>query len=265
MEVLRLLWRHRALVAVLVRRELSARYRASLLGYVWSVLNPLLLLAVYAVVFTTVFEPRMAGAQPYALFLFAGLLPWLFLSGALLDASVVLVDNGPLLARVVCPPEIFPMVTVLSHLVHHLLALPILLLALVVAAASGLLPFPWTVLLLPVALVPWVVLIGGMALIVSILGVHFRDVRDLLANILNLLFWGSPIIYSLEGLQVEWLRRLLSLNPMASLIEVYRGAAFSGRVAAPAAWAVAFGVAILAWWVGSVLFTRLRDTVVEAV
>lgn len=265
MQVLRLLWRHRALVSVLVRRDLSARYRASVLGYLWSLLNPLLLLAVYAVVFTTVFEPRMAGAQPYALFLFAGLLPWLFLSGALLDASVVLVDNGPLLARVVCPPEIFPVVTVLSHLVHHLLALPILLAALVLCAWLGLISFPWTVLLLPLVLLPWLLLAGGLALLVSVLGVHFRDVRDLLANLLNLLFWGSPIIYSLEGLPSPWLQRVLSLNPMASLIEVYRGAVFSGRVATPSAWLVALGTALVACWVGTALFTRLRDTVVEAV
>ena len=86
-----------------------------------------------------------------------------------------------------------------------------------------------------------------------------------MANILNLLFWGSPIIYSLEGLPSEWLRRLLSLNPMASFIEIYRGAAFNGRVADPTAWLVAVGTALFAWWVGAVLFSRLRDTVVEAV
>jgi ABC-type polysaccharide/polyol phosphate export permease len=98
MAMLRLLWRHRALIAVLVRRELSARYRASALGYLWSMLNPLLLLVIYSVVFTTIFQPRAPGIEPYPLFLFAGLLPWLYLSGALLDASVTLVDNGALLA-----------------------------------------------------------------------------------------------------------------------------------------------------------------------
>ena len=146
MTALGTVWRQRALVAVLVRRELDARYRASFLGFFWSLLNPLLLLAVYAVVFTTIFQPRFPGGEPYPLFLFAGLLPWLFLSGSALDASVTMVDNGPLLAKVMCPPEIFPVVTVLSHLVHHLLALPVLLAALVASAAAGWHPFPWTVL-----------------------------------------------------------------------------------------------------------------------
>jgi len=265
MEVLRLLWRHRALIVVLVRRELAARYRSSLLGYFWSLLNPLLLLAVYAVVFTTVFQPRMSGAEPYALFLFAGLLPWLFFSGALLDAAVILVDNGPLLAKVVCPAEIFPTVTVLAHLVHHLLALPVLVAALAGCAWLGWHPFPWTIVLFPLALVPWILTAGGLALAISALAVHFRDIRDLVANLLNLLFFGSPIIYTLDGLHVAWLRHLLRLNPMASLVEVYRDFAFTGRLAPPADWALALTTGIVTWILGAWLFDRLRDTLVEAV
>ena len=265
METVRLLWRFRALVAVLVRRELNARYRASVLGFLWSLLNPLLLLAVYTVVFTTVFKPRWPGANPYPLFLFAGLLPWLFFSGALLDAAITLVDNGPLLAKVMCPPDVFPAVTVAAHLVHHLLALPVLLGGLVVAAAAGAHPFPWTVILLPVALLPWIVLTGGLAFAIGALAVHFRDLRDLVANLLNLLFFGSPIIYSLDGLHSEPLRRILGLNPLASLVHVYRALVFSGTLPSAADWAVAWGTALLAWWLGTMIFSRLRDTLVEAV
>jgi len=266
MSVLRLLWQHRALVAVLVRRELSARYRASFFGYLWSLLNPLLLLLVYAVVFTSIFEPRFPGGDPYPLFLFTGLLPWLFFSGAVLDSAVSLVDNGPLLAKVMCPPEIFPAVTVLSHLVHHLLALPVLLAALAGSAVMGWHPFPWTVLLLPLALVPWVLLTGGVALATAALAVHFRDLRDLVNHLLNLLFFSSPILYSLQGLEVPQLvRRLLHLNPMASVVEVYRDLAFAGRVAGVEKWAIAAAVAVVAWWLGAAVFTRLRETLVEAV
>jgi len=130
MRALGLLWRHRALVAVLVRRELTARYRASVLGFFWSLLNPLLLLAVYAVVFTSIFQPRFPGGDPYPLFLFAGCCPGCSCPGPPSTPAVTMVDNGPLLAKVMCPPEIFPAVTVVSHLFHLLLALPVLLLAL---------------------------------------------------------------------------------------------------------------------------------------
>jgi ABC-type polysaccharide/polyol phosphate export permease len=265
MTVLRLLWRHRALIAVLVRRDLSARYRASVLGFFWSLLNPLMLLAVYTFVFTTVFQPRQPGMDPYALFLFTGLLPWLFFSGALLDASVTLVDNGPLLAKVMCPPEIFPAVTVLSHLVHHLLALPILLAALTVAGAIGWHPFPVTVVLLPLAIIPWVVTAFGLALAVSSLAVHFRDLRDLLGHILNLMFFASPILYTLSGLQIEWLRRVLTLNPLVGLVRVYRDLAFTGILPAGVWWIAATAVSAVSLAVGVWVFGRLRDTLVEAV
>jgi lipopolysaccharide transport system permease protein len=266
MQTLRLLWRQRALVVVLVQRELTARYRASVLGFAWSLLNPLLLLAVYAVVFTYIFQPRFPGGDPYPLFLFSGLLPWLFLSGSALDASVTMVDNGPLLAKVMCPPEIFPAITVLSHLVHLVLALPVLLLALAISALVGWHPFPWTVWLIPAALLPWLLVAGGAAWAISAVSVHYRDLRDLLGHLLNLLFFGSPIIYSLDGLEVpELLRRVLVLNPLAPLVELFRDVAFAGRAGTPAGWAVSLAVGVVAWSLGVWVFGHYRDTIVEAV
>ncbi|RLE32762.1 MAG: hypothetical protein DRJ61_08780 [Acidobacteria bacterium] len=261
-----ILWRHRALIGVLVRRELAARYRASVLGFFWSLLNPLLSLVVYAFVFTTIFQPRFPGGQPYPLFLFAGLLPWMFFSGAVIDAAVTMVDNGPLLAKVMCPPEIFPAVTVLAHLVNHLFALPVLVGAMAVAAWFGAHPFPWTIVFLPLALVPWVLTTAGVAAAVAAGAVHFRDLRDLVGHLLNLLFFSSPIIYSLEGLDLHpTLMTVLRLNPFASLVEVYRNLAFGGKIpemqTALTALLVGLGVFFLGTWV----FSRMRDTIVEAV
>jgi ABC-type polysaccharide/polyol phosphate export permease len=264
--VIRLLWRQRALVAVLVRRELNARYRASVLGFLWSLLNPLLLLFVYAVVFTYIFNPRFPGGDPYPLFLFTGLLPWLFFSGTVLDSSVTLIDNGPLLAKVMCPPEIFPAVTLVSHFVHHLLALPVLLAALIVASVAGWHPFPVTVWLLPIGMVPWLLLAGGAALGISALSVRLRDLRDLVGHLLNLLFFSSPIIYSLDGLQVPpWLERMLRLNPLACLVELYRSLAFDGRFPSFQVWLTAMAVGLAGWMLGALVFARFRETLVESV
>jgi lipopolysaccharide transport system permease protein len=266
MTLVRLLWRQRALVAVLVRRELNARYRASALGFLWSLLNPLLLLFVYAVVFTYIFNPRFPGGDPYPLFLFSGLLPWLFFSGTVLDASVTLIDNGPLLAKVMCPPEIFPAVTVVSHFIHHLLALPVLFAALVVAWLAGGYSFPTTIWMLPLALVPWLLLSGGAALGISALSVKFRDLRDLVGHLLNLLFFSSPIIYSLDGLDVpSWLERVLRLNPLGSLVELFRDIAFTGKVPELRLWIVAMAVGVAGWVLGAAVFGRFRETLVESV
>jgi lipopolysaccharide transport system permease protein len=264
--VVRVLWRQRALIVVLVRRELNARYRASALGFLWSLLNPLLLLFVYAVVFTYIFDPRFPGGEPYPLFLFSALLPWLFFSGTVLDASITLIDNGPLLAKVMCPPEIFPAVTVASHLMHHLLALPVLVAALIIAAIAGWHPFPVTIWMLPLALAPWVLTAGGAALAVSAASARLRDLRDLVGHLLNLLFFSSPIIYSLDGLSVpSWLERPLRFNPMSSLVEVYRSVVFAGRVPEPREWLIAIAVGVVAWLVGAWVFSRFRETLVESV
>ncbi len=263
--VLATLVRNRALLAVLVARDLKARYRGTFLGYLWSLLNPLLLLAVYTVVFTWVIPARVASDVPFPLFLFAGLLPWAFVSGALLDAAVVLADNGPLLRKVVCPPEVFPAVTILSHLVHHLLALPVLLAAVAAAAAAGAVRFPWTVVLLPLVLAIWLFAVGGLALAVAGLAVHFRDLKDLLHNLLNIFFFATPIIYPLEAIRIPVLRRAIQANPATPLVQVYRDVVLLGHVPSPAVWAWALAVALVCWLVGSWLFSRLRETIAETV
>jgi homopolymeric O-antigen transport system permease protein len=259
------LYRHRGLVAMLVARDLKARYRGTFLGYLWSLLNPLLLLAVYAAVFTWVIPARATSNVPYPIFLFAGLLPWLFASGALLDSAIVLADNGPLLKKVVCPPEVFPAVTVLSHLVHHLLALPVLLAATAVAAVMGLVAFPWAVVLLPFALLLWVLAVGGLTLAVAALAVHFRDLKDLLHNVLNLVFFATPIIYTLDRIPVRLLRRLIQANPVTPLIEVYRDVVLLDVVPSALMWAWAAAVALVFWLAGTWVFSRLRETITETV
>ena len=266
MRHLGLLWRHRALISVLTQRELAARYRASVLGFLWSLLNPLMILTVYAVVFTTVFQPRFEGGKPYPLFLFAGLLPWMFFSGAILDAAITLVDNGPLLAKVMCPPELFPAVVVLSHLVHHLFALPVLIGAMWAASLFGWHSFPWTIALLPAALLPWILVTAGGAAAISAAAVRLRDLRDLVGHLLNLLFFASPIIYSLEVQQMPGaLLRVLRFNPMAPLVTTYRDLVFTGKIPSPGQWLLAYGVGITAWIIGTMIFSRLRDSLVEAV
>ncbi|NWG00260.1 MAG: ABC transporter permease [Thermoanaerobaculaceae bacterium] len=259
------LHRQRGLILVLVERELKARYRGTVLGYLWSLLNPILLLAVYSLVFTLVIPARVPTHVPYPLFLFAGLLPWLFASGAMLDASVVLLDNGPLLKKVMCPPEVFPAVTVISHLVHHLLALPVLFVGIGVAVLAGRATFPLTVLLAPLALLPWVVAVSGLVLLIAALAVHFRDLKDLLHNLLSLLFFLTPIIYTPELVPAGMLRRLVLANPVTPMIQVYRDVLLLGRIPPLAVWGWASLVALVCWGLGTAIFMRLRETLVETV
>src|SRR5215203_938344 len=187
------LLRYRALIQSLVARELKARYRGSVLGFFWSFINPLLLLLVYSFVFTFVMEaskdPRIT---PYALFMFCGILPWTWFASSLLESSGILISGGNLIKKVLFPAEILPIVTVLSNMVHFFFGLVIL---------AGFLIWYQRPLNLaelavfPLAIAIQLLLTTAFALLLSSLTVHFRDIRDILSNLLTLWFFATPIIY----------------------------------------------------------------------
>jgi homopolymeric O-antigen transport system permease protein len=263
--VARQIFRYRGLLATLTSRELKARYRGSVLGFLWSLANPLLLLAVYTFVFSVIFKPRVAGADPYALFVVSGLFPWIWLATSTLEGSMSLVANSGLIRKAVFPAELLPMVTVLSNLVHLLLALPILAVGLV---AGRLLHYPVGgagAVALPAILLLQLLAIAGLALGVAALTVHFKDVRDLLANLFTLLFFLTPVLYPLDSLRayppIFWLVRT---NPFTPFTLAYQETLFYGRLPAPLLWAQMGLVSLLAWGLGASLFERLRETLVEA-
>ena len=257
------LFRYRALIQSLVARDLTARYRGSVLGFCWSFINPLLLLLVYTFVFTVVMPAaRPAELDPFSVFLFCGLLPWIWFSASLLESANVLVSGGNLIKKVLFPAEVLPIVVVLGNLVHFCFGLPILaafiLYFRVPIVGSDLLWFP-------VIVAVQLVLTLGLALIVSALTVHFRDVRDLLANLLTLWFFATPIIYPLS-MAPERVRVLLALNPFTHLANAYQEVLFGpGRFTGGAS-VLALGVAaVLTFAFGYFFFDRLRDTLAEEV
>lgn len=260
------LFRFRGLLGTLTARELKARYRGSVLGFLWSLANPLLLLTVYTFVFSVVFQPRVAGADPYALFVVSGLFPWIWLSTSMLEGSMSLLANGGLIRKAVFPAELLPMVSVLSNLVHLLLALPVILVALLASWLLGHGVGGTAALLLPAVILLHLPLVAGLAVGLSALTVHFKDARDLLANFLTLLFFLTPVLYPLESIRhippVWWVVRL---NPFTPFILAYQEVLFYGRNPTPELWAQMALVSFAAWFLGTWLFERLRETLVEAV
>ena len=260
---LRHLFRYRALVQSLVARDLKARYRGSVLGFLWSFVNPLLLLLIYSFVFTVVIQrPGTNALEPFALFMFCGILPWTWFSASLLESSNVLIAGGNLIRKVLFPAEVLPIVSVFAGLVHFFLGLPIL--------AAFFLYYGTPVNVSDLALLPVIVIIQlaltlGLALIVSALTVHFRDLRDLLANLLTLWFFATPIIYSL-GEAPPRVRPFLNVNPFTHLAVAYQEVLF---VAGPfTAWSRLLVVGLFAGAIlviGYATFDRLRDTLPEEV
>ena len=255
--------RYRGLVASLVARELKARYRGSVLGFFWSFVNPLLLLLVYTFVFTVVLPgAHPPELEPFALFMFCGILPWTWFSSSLLESSTVLITSGNLIRKVLFPAEVLPIVTVLAGAVHFCLGLPILVAFLLYYRVPV---TPTDLLWFPVVVLVQLTLTLGLALLLSALTVHFRDVRDLLSNLLTLWFFGTPIIYALSQVPPQ-IRQILNLNPMTHLVVSYQEVLFTPGPFTRWLQLLAVGAgSVCVFIVGFFVFDRLRDTLAEEV
>ena len=253
--------RYRALIHSLVARELKARYRGSVLGFFWSFINPLLLLLVYTFIFAYVMPPPL-GTDPYPLFMFCGLLPWTWFASSLMESSGVLISGGNLIKKVLFPAEVLPIVTVTANMVHFALALPILVFFLFWYKAPLTLP--------ELACFPAVVAVQflftlGCALMLSALTVHFRDIRDILSNILTLWFFATPIIYNYK-FAPPLAKRFLNFNPFAHLAISYQEILFFPGPFGHWKWLAALGIVAIAWFLaGYWVFDRLRDSFAEEV
>jgi lipopolysaccharide transport system permease protein len=255
--------RYRGLIQSLVARDLKARYRGSVLGFFWSFINPLLLLAIYSFIFTTIMPNRSANVQPYALFMLCGILPWTWFSASLTEASGSLIAGGNLIKKVLFPAEVLPLVSVLANMVHFALALPLAFVFLVafnhVPDAAGLAWFPAVVLV-------QLIFTSGLALALAALTVHFRDIRDILANVLMLWFFATPIIYLWSQEEVAPYRLMFDLNPFTHLAVSYQEILFFEGPFGHWKWLVALGVASIGVFLGGYwLFDRLRDSFAEVV
>ena len=257
------LFRYRGLIASLVARDLKARYRGSVLGFFWSFVNPLLLLLIYSFIFTFVIPNNTKNVQPFAVFMFCGILPWNWFATSLTDAAGSLIAGGNLIKKVLFPAEVLPLVSVLANMVHFFLGLPILVLFLIVSRHY---PDPIDLLWFPIAVVVQLIFTSALALILAALTVHFRDIRDLLANILTLWFFATPILYPWfdpNALRFKW---LFDLNPFTHLAVSYQEILFFSGAIGHWRWLLALGGAsVFLFLAGYWLFDRLRDSFAEAV
>ena len=263
------LFRYRGLIQTLVARELKARYRGSILGFFWSFANPLLLLLVYTFVFSVILLGfRGSELDPYAQFLFCGLLPWTWFSSSLAESSNVLITNGNLIKKVMFPVEILPLVSVLSNMFHFFFALPVLGAFLLFYAVAGQLPGPLRVselVWLPFVIAVQFMLTLGFSLILSALTVHFRDIKDLLGNLLTLWFFATPIIYPMSMVPAEG-KFLMDFNPFTHLAISYQEILFYDGPFGHWKWLVVLAAGSLVLTaIGYGLFDRLRDSFAEEV
>lgn len=254
----RALWHRRRAVRLLVGRDLKVRYGSSALGYLWTVLEPLLLAGIYWFIFTRVFT-RTVGAEPYIVFLLAGLLPWTWFNGAVTDAARTLHTEAKLVRSTNVPREVWVLRVVLSKGAEFLLSLPVLLLF---ALAYGA-PPTWGLLYLVPAVLLQATLLLGIGLLLSPLVVLVRDLERIVRIALRLGFYASPVIFAVGDVPEPW-DGVFALNPLAGIFELARAGFFPGQLyGAHVAISAAFAVGLLL--VGWGVFARLERTVLKEI
>ncbi|MGC9467881.1 MAG: ABC transporter permease [Anaerolineae bacterium] len=229
------LWAYRDLVYNLVSRDLKVRYKNSLLGVVWSWLNPLLMMLIFTFVFDVLWE--RTDIPNYHILFLSALLPWNFFVGAVTGGIPSIVGNANLVKKVYFPREVLPISVVLSSLVNFLMGLPVFF---ILAMISGVMPTRW-VLLLPIPILIEVIFAIGITLILSTLEVFYRDTHMVMDVGMQAWFFLTPVIYPIRTLPPEvtllgitfnpqvWLFRL---NPMASIINTYQDILYYGTITA---------------------------------
>ena len=256
---LRTLVDRRELLADFAWRELRARYKGSVLGFAWNFVNPLLQLVVFWVLFGVILRSRpvtATGEQPYAIFLFVGLLPWTFFATSLQSGSSAILANASLVKKVRMPLQVLPAASVLSALANFLLSLVVLFAVLAVFGPRH----PEGLVWLPLLIALQILMNLGFAYLLSALAVFFRDVQHILGILLLAWYFLTPVLFpaSLLDDRPEQLR-LLYLNPMTAPIVAYQRALLDGLPPQPDALGYSAAVAVVVLVLGFWYFDRAKD------
>ena len=251
------LYQHRGLLEILVLRELKARYRGTVLGFLWTFVNPLVLMLIYVLVFSVYL--RM-GTENYPAFLLCGLFPWTWFSLGISEATNSVINNGGLIKKVYLPSEIFPLVYITSNMVHYLLTFPIQLCALLYFHVE----LSWPIVFLPIVVFLQLVFMYGLGLILSSLAVQFRDLIHVVPNVLMLWFFVTPVFYPSTVVPQKF-RLILDLNPMAHLIRCYQDIFYYERFPSVVSLTIFAALSFLLISVGFLFFEARRDLFAEEV
>lgn len=245
--------RYRDLIQELVLRDLKVRYRRSTIGFLWTMLQPLLTMLVMQVAFATVFRFELAN---YPVYVLAGVLFWNFFTQTITTSMNSLRGNSGLLKKLPLPREVFPLATVLSGVVNLVLAL-VPLLVILVATGHPLTP---SLLFVPVAILIVALFTLGAGLLLSPLAVFFHDTVELVTVVLGLLLYLTPIMYPIAVIP-EKMRWIVRYNPLRSILEVFRDPIYLGKIPPLSHLSVAFGLAVFLLVVGAVVFRKSSNRI----
>jgi lipopolysaccharide transport system permease protein len=255
------LWRYRELFLILAWRDLSVRYKQTIIGVAWAIIRPFLTMVVFTVIFGRIAKLPSDGNAPYALMVFAGMLPWSFFSTSLSEASNSLIGNANLISKVYFPRLIVPTATVVTAFVDFLISFVILVGMMVYYRfAPG-----WNILLLPLFMLLALLASLGPGLWITALNVKYRDFRYVIPFIVQFGLYVSPVGFSSSVIPEKW-RLLYSLNPMVGVIDGFRWCILGGDspIYLPG-FALSLVVVIFFLWLGVSKFRKMEKTFADLI
>jgi lipopolysaccharide transport system permease protein len=218
------LWRYRELFLILAWRDLSVRYKQTIIGILWAILRPLLTMVVFTIIFSRIAKLPSDGSAPYALMVFAAMLPWSLFSSSLSESSNSLIDNTNLISKVYFPRLIMPAATLITAFVDFLISFTILIgMMIYFQFAPG-----WQILLLPFFIILAMLASLGPGLWITALNVKYRDFRYVIPFVVQFGLYISPVGFSSKVVPEQW-RLLYSLNPMVGVIDGFRWCILGGE------------------------------------
>lgn len=248
--------RYRELVRNLVLRDLRVKYRGSILGVAWSLMNPIVLVGASTLAFKYILR---IGPERYPFFVLIGVLAWSFFTNSANMSTRSIIDGAGLLKSVRFPRSVLPLATVLFNLAQYLLAMTVFMPVMLIAYGV---PLSLPMLAFPAILVLQVVFTIGVALLLSAATVFFRDIRHLVEVLLSVLFWTTPVVYSL-GQAAEPLRPWLQLSPMSPFVVGYHQVLYEGAWPSQQVWLLAIGYAVASLVIGASVFLSREDSFAE--
>lgn len=252
--------RHSQLTWEMIKRDITDRYAGQIFGSTWAIGHPLILMAVYAVVFTFIFSIRMGGQtdlpMDYTTYLLSGLIPWMAFQESMNKGATAILLNADLVKQVVFPLEILPVKGVFSSLLTQMVATLFLMTYVGIKFAY----LPWTYSLLPLLILFQFLAMMGVSFLLAPVGAYFRDLKDVIQVFCVAGLYAIPIFYLPEWVP-GWLKPIFYLNPFSYMVWCYQDACYFGYFAHPWAWPVFITLSLLTFYVGYRTFYRIKTMV----
>ncbi len=251
------IYTYRHMLFTLVKQDINGRYKGSIFGFLWTLLNPLFMLLVYSIVFQFVFR---SDIENYPIYLFICLMPWNAFNNMIGAGTTCVSNNASILKKVYFPREVLPLSVVISNTIQYFFSVVIIFIALLVSGVG----ISWYALLLPLVVLVQITFAFGLILMLSAANVYVRDVQYMMNPIMMIWMYASPILYSITMVPEKWLW-LYKLNPMVSILQGYQNILYDQTLPDFKSLGIVFLVSLVICVIGYLIFNKLQRRFAEEV